>query len=80
MITNRHKTRVLNEVLEVWCKESHILYGDNRTPVEQATFEERLLLEGMHYRGIEVEEISLCARKIKISIIIKPCKHLTEEH
>jgi hypothetical protein len=71
MITNRHKTRVLNEILEDWCKESHILYGDNRTPVEQATFEETLLMEGMHYKGIDIEKISVGARKIEISITIR---------
>jgi len=69
-VTNRQKTRVLNEILYTWCEDSHILYGDNRTPVEQKTFEEDLLINGMYFKGLDVEKIYMDTRNLKILITI----------
>lgn len=74
MITNRHKSRVLNEVLEVWCKESFILYGTSDSSLDNniLTMEQDVLIQGLEHYGIVVEKVILCARKIEISLILIP--------
>jgi hypothetical protein len=74
MITNRHKSRVLNEILALYTNESFILYGTSDSSLDNdiLTMEQDVLIQGLEHYGVVVEKVILCARKIEISLILIP--------
>lgn len=74
MITNRHITRVLNEILDTYCKRPHVLYGVDDTLIIKGviTREQDVLLSDLSYKGLDVMEIIICAGNLSITVILTP--------
>jgi hypothetical protein len=71
-MTNRHVSRMLNEILMEFNDSYYILYGVDDEKAADVTVEQQMILSALSLKGITVDSIRKYDRTLQINLTLTP--------